>query len=455
MARSPFLWAFKADVHPPLFYAWFFPLRSIASRPEVLRPLSALMGAVAVLPILLILAGSASGRRVPLLGGLLFALSPLRVQVAHLARSYSFLLLFEALALFFAVRAYERGGRGWGLYALFSTLAILTHGLALLTLLGRLFFFGFWARRRREARRLIAASGVPLFAFLLWALLHGLPGEPPSPPGLKGALSGLILSLEEPSTYLVTSFWRAPGGVQRLLFALWPAFSGLAVWGALRGRPGLLVCLFSWLGGGVALAFLCGLGRMVVLAVYTLVLLPGFLVCLAEGMGRVLRLSPRVGAVLSALALLLHLGGATAYLMRGGDNIDWRRVAREAERLADVEGRGAIICRPPAAASVLRFYVRSVPVLPEEPVIMVVAGVGRQVLPWGEPYRGETKEAVKALRFGRLVLVNWLWKFPVEPEVPGWVEGKGYKRIRRKKVTGYTQHALIEVYERKGLKVSP
>ena len=159
------------DLHGPLYTA-ALALGAEALSGERLRLISALAGALAVLPVHA-WARRVSGERSAALVAWLAALSPFAVWYSQELRNYSFVLLLAASCLWAAERWRERGTPRWGDFALFvgiawlGLLANLTFALLLLGLAVAL-LVAVPGRRRRQAAWLGLAALLLALLSLPW-----------------------------------------------------------------------------------------------------------------------------------------------------------------------------------------------------------------------------------------------------------------------------------------------
>jgi 4-amino-4-deoxy-L-arabinose transferase-like glycosyltransferase len=141
---------------PPLYYvlAWFWS--RIFGLGEVgLRSLSALMG-TALVPVAFVIGRDLGSRRAGLVAAVLVAVNPFLVWYSQEARSYALLAFLSALSFWAFVRALGHPTpRRLALWAVASSLAILTHYFAAFLVAGEAAWL-LWATRRRGA---LLASG--------------------------------------------------------------------------------------------------------------------------------------------------------------------------------------------------------------------------------------------------------------------------------------------------------
>jgi mannosyltransferase len=120
-----------SESNPPLYYVLAWAWAKAFGTGEVgLRSLSALFGVGAV-PVGYLIGRQLVGRRAGLVLAAFIAVNPMLIWYSQEARSYSLLVFFGALSLFFFVRALDtRRGRDLAFWALASALALCSHYFA-------------------------------------------------------------------------------------------------------------------------------------------------------------------------------------------------------------------------------------------------------------------------------------------------------------------------------------
>jgi 4-amino-4-deoxy-L-arabinose transferase-like glycosyltransferase len=120
-----------SESNPPLYYVLSWAWAKAFGTGEVgLRSLTALFGAATV-PVGYLIGRQLSGCRAGLVLAALIALNPMLVWYSQEARSYTLLVFFGAVALYFFARALDSGrGRDLAFWALASALALCSHYFA-------------------------------------------------------------------------------------------------------------------------------------------------------------------------------------------------------------------------------------------------------------------------------------------------------------------------------------
>jgi 4-amino-4-deoxy-L-arabinose transferase-like glycosyltransferase len=227
---------------PPLWYliAWL-DVRVLGDGAFALRLPSALAGVLTVPVVWAIgeqLAGRptdyrpAIGRRVALIGAAIVAVNPLLVWYSQEARAYGLFVLFSALAMLCFVRVVREPTRGRvAAFALSGSLALLTHYFAVFLLLGMVL----WLLRERALRRaaLPAIGALALVGLALLPLISAQGGHGTQWIG-RWALSSRLQAI--PQYYLTGYSGSSLGRGVELLVAL-PILAGigLGAWRLLGG----------------------------------------------------------------------------------------------------------------------------------------------------------------------------------------------------------------------------
>jgi len=120
-----------SESNPPLYYVLSWGWAKAFGTGEVgLRSLTALFGAATV-PVGYLIGRQLATRRTGLILAALIALNPMLIWYSQEARSYSLLVFFGAVALYFFVRALDTwDGRDLAFWALASALALCSHYFA-------------------------------------------------------------------------------------------------------------------------------------------------------------------------------------------------------------------------------------------------------------------------------------------------------------------------------------
>jgi uncharacterized membrane protein len=153
--------AIRGHAFNPPIYFWILHLtvRALGEGEAALRIPSVVAG-VLTIPILWLLAYEVTRNRwVANLSAILLAANPLHLWYSQEARPYALLVLFSSAALWsLAVALRTSALRWWAGFAVFSSLAILTHVIGLVTLLLGAFWVVFRGHDRGLLRRYAAAS---------------------------------------------------------------------------------------------------------------------------------------------------------------------------------------------------------------------------------------------------------------------------------------------------------
>jgi mannosyltransferase len=323
----------QSESTPPLYYcvAWVWS-HIFGDNEAGLRSLSALCG-VLVIPVAYGIGSTLSTRRVGLVAAALVAFNPFLIWYSQEARAYEMLVLLAALSLLalarVAIASPERDGESATggdlvLWALFGTLALLTHYYAIVVLIPMAAWLLVTRGRERAVRiavTAVMACGVVLVPLALSQNSTGHDswiGNTPLGLRLTQITPQLLIGTGSPDRWLVK--WLAYAA----------ALIGLALlaWGAQRAerRTALLM-------GGLALSgFLLelilvaiGIDDLITRNLIALVVPLG--VALAAGLGA-RRAGPAglaVAAVLCGLGLTATIGIAAD---RNLQRPDWRYVAR-------------------------------------------------------------------------------------------------------------------------------
>ncbi|MDQ3573194.1 MAG: glycosyltransferase family 39 protein [Actinomycetota bacterium] len=149
---------------PPLYYLVHWPWTQLFGTGEVgLRSLSALIGTL-MIPAALFAGRELRGERTGLIAAALVSVSPILVWYSQEARSYILMALFVTLALAFAARAQrEPSPRSFGLWALFCSLALLSHYFAVFLIAPQVLWLFFAGDGASTDRRLWTAIGAIAF----------------------------------------------------------------------------------------------------------------------------------------------------------------------------------------------------------------------------------------------------------------------------------------------------
>jgi mannosyltransferase len=161
-----------SESNPPLYYALAWAWAKLFGRGEFeLRSLSALFG-VAVVPVAYLIGRELASRRAGLLLAAFVAVNPMLIWYSQEARSYSLLVFFCALSLYFFLRALDEArGRDLALWAVVSSLALCSHYFAVFPVAIEAVWLvvalrSFW-RSVLPALALLAATGAALLSLIL------------------------------------------------------------------------------------------------------------------------------------------------------------------------------------------------------------------------------------------------------------------------------------------------
>jgi hypothetical protein len=172
---SSFWNEYLGNAHPPLFYLLIRAMSGLADGIAPLRCVALVAGCCCV-PVTFLfvrecVSRDAIGTLAGLLAAALMAISQTAVEMSQIVRPYTLQIFAMTLGLFYLVRFMRRGGRrSLPLYAVWMTVALLTHYGTVLTLAGvALTFFGLLAFRRLDGKqaRSIVVWNLPLLAVLL------------------------------------------------------------------------------------------------------------------------------------------------------------------------------------------------------------------------------------------------------------------------------------------------
>lgn len=332
---------------PPLYYvlAWTWA-KFFGTGEASLRSLSAVLG-TAVIPTSYAAAKELVSARTGLIAAGLAATSPYLVWYSQEARAYELLVLLSALSLLFFARALRSAtAANYGVWALFSALALATHYFAIFVIVPEsLLLLGQRDRRRRSA---FAVAGVLATAFALLPLaIHQA--------RTKNATWISDTSLAHRLNELVREFisGRYEPGHTRLLVGIL-ALGMLASIALCRGREqrGAVVALTV---GAVALLtplFLIPLGADFLFHRNLIVAWIPLSIALAAGMGA--SRAHDVGLAVAGAACAFGLY-STLFIARhpAVQRTDWRGAA---QALPAVDGAREIVVWPPEEALTVRLY---------------------------------------------------------------------------------------------------
>jgi uncharacterized membrane protein len=351
------LWAtLRAMVHtentPPLWYliAWA-DSRAFGTDEIALRWPSALAG-IATVPVAWAIGRELTGRRTTAIATAAFiAVNPLFVWYSQEARAYALFVLLEAVAMLCFLRALQRPTTGrMSMFALSSSLALLSHYFAVFLLVPMAVWLA-WDRTRR--RTALPAIGVlTLVGVALTALISAQGGHGTQWIG-EWALTSRLEAIPQ---YYLTGYSGAPLGHGIELLVALPTLTGLGfgLWSVLEPREerGALIAL-SIAACGVLLPILLVAFGLDYLAPRNLV---AAMISLSALIAVVLtaRRAGRAGAVLAALIVLAWLTisidvDLSPRLQRG----DWRGMARV---LRGVPAGERVITTVELGAAPLEYY---------------------------------------------------------------------------------------------------
>jgi mannosyltransferase len=341
-------WVVDSERSPPLYYLLAWPWAKLFGTGEVgLRSLSALIGTAAI-PAAWFAARELATRRAGLVVAALVAFSPMLIWYSQEARSYGLFALFSTVALgFFARAARDPAPRALWSWAAASALALLSHYFAL-------FLIGpqaLWLLHRAGPGRRIAAmaaAAVVLVGLALVPLAIAQQGEGRSDSFADRALEVRALEVavdafagEEPNPFVGEREVDAVqgGALAAGILALVGAVALVARAGTPREREG------AALAGGVAAA---AIGIPLVLALVGLdfanprnmigATVP--LLCVI-GIGFAVERHRRLGlAAAVALCVAFAVTVAAAWSLEKMQRDDWRSVA---EAIGPAAGRRILV----------------------------------------------------------------------------------------------------------------
>jgi 4-amino-4-deoxy-L-arabinose transferase-like glycosyltransferase len=328
----PSLWAtLRAVVHtentPPLWYvlAWA-DSRAFGTGEIALRWPSALAG-IATVPVAWAIGREMTGRRATAIAAAAFvAVNPLFVWYSQEARAYALFVLLAAVAMLCFLRALREPTTGrMAMFALSSSLALLSHYFAVFLLVPMVLWL-MWDRTRRRAA-LPAIGVLALVGMALLPLISAQGGHGTQWIG-EWALSSRLEAIPQ---YYLTGYSGAPLGHGIELLVALPILAGLGfgLWRVLERREerGALIALAVAVSGVLIPIVLVALGADY-LAPRNLVATMIPVTC-AIAVIVTARRAGRTGAALAALIVVAF--GAISIdvdlsprLQRG----DWRGVAR-------------------------------------------------------------------------------------------------------------------------------
>lgn len=336
----------------PLYYALLHLWARLGDSEFSLRLLSALAGALTV-PVIYAQARHFWGGAAARWAGWLLALSPLHIWYSQEARMYALATLWAALAGWALLRALSKpAAKWWGLYVLFSALALHTFYYAALVLMahGAYVLYESWRSRSggTNLRAWLLASGALIILFLpgLRVLFTQLEGGTWGWLAAKYGRPGLRDVVDVALSFSVGNTWAGPGALRWAALAAY----GLAILAGLsrvtlsrdrlRWEARLDRGAIYW-GAGLALPIAAILAlsqfRPSFIARYLVLFLPPY--CVLAGRG----LAAARGLWRWGLAGVILLGSALSLwnLYQQPQKEGWREAAA---RIAAQAQPGDVIC---------------------------------------------------------------------------------------------------------------
>jgi hypothetical protein len=241
------------EISPPLYFVAAWAAAKLGD-PNLWVRVPSFVAGVATIPAVYALGLRTVGRSAALAGAALLALSPFAVFYSAEARPYALTVLFVVLSTLALLSALDSGGRlHWGLFALATLAALLSHYTAVFALAGQAGWAA-WARRDR-LRELAIAHGVVAIGLTPWL-----------PSFLEDRTAGFQTAIETFWPFTTSFFFRSLGG-----FVVGNPYVGL------RSIPGLAALaligaglLFGLAAGGRAAAAALRRREVVLIAVLAL-----------------------------------------------------------------------------------------------------------------------------------------------------------------------------------------
>ncbi len=339
----------------PLSFLWTQLATRVGSSEFWVRFPAAVFGAASVL-ILFLLVSRVFGRRAGLLASVLLALAPYHVWYAQDARSYSALIFYSLLALYFLTRIMERPSWGsWLGFVLATTLNLYNHSLALLPLASEVLVVAGWAAARAWSDRRGGGSGTPVMRVrvrpqaaaiaggALLAAVLSLPviGKVFASLGNQGLIPDPVAPFQLTWPFVREAFGSFGAG-KGFFLLLFVALAGAGLAAALSRRSWFGVLMLFWIVLPLAGLWISQPRRFVPLR-YLLIIQPAYLLLVALGcltlvrgaarLRGVLRTRPSggaawrwapVGLILIGIALVLFPLTWTGYRVERGN--DWSRM---------------------------------------------------------------------------------------------------------------------------------
>ena len=407
------------DKHPPGYYLLLhFWMRAFGDGDVALRALGALLGALAV-PPLVRLGEVLWDRRTGLLAGLYAACSPILIWYSQEVRMFGLAATLATGGVLCLVEGLRRGGWRWwcaygallllGCYSyLFTAFLLPPLGLLVLGV-----FLARWSRGRRKVWREGAGQGVLAHVAvavgvlpLAWrALQVGGAEASPGRPFLDFAAAAFRLGA-------AWAVWRAPWSRETLWWVV-GAFGVLVLLGMVappprRGAPGGRSVLATAILGPLLLGnlFLAVDGTVFAEPRYFLPAVPFLWLAAAAGVGFLWRRARALGALLALAWAVLLLAALPAQWLPENRREDWRAAAAYLE--AHVGPEDVVLVHPGFLRPALEHY---------------YAGPAPVVAPFGSPLEGpeEVEGPLASLPPSQVV---WLVQSHLEgPDPDHWVEG--------------------------------
>lgn len=328
---NPLIW--RADVHPPLYYALLWAWSKVASGDAWLRALSAVFG-VAALPVVYALGARLFSRAAGLWAAAFLALLHMHIWYSREARMYALMVLLFSLALLGLTMAVRRERGGWTIYAAATAALTLTQalGIGYALLLAGVFWIlapdpvrsGLW---RKWAR----ATALALLPFAIWLPFYlsrvarvasefWIKLESPWPPLLRTLRVLAVSAIPLPE--------KVQAGGTIWVLPILGVLAVVALGHRRMGRRALLVLLTLYAAPIIGLTLVSLLVRPVLIP---RVLLP-VSIPLVLALGALVDAFPprRLGHHAAALVLagVLALGGFYGLWWVEGPHEDWRGASR-------------------------------------------------------------------------------------------------------------------------------
>ncbi len=339
-AREIILITARDDAHPPLYYlalSWWS--RAFGTNDAALRALGALASTLTVAGTYW-LGRRLGGRPVATVAAFLTAVAPFQVFAAQEARMYPLLGLLVLLSWVTLLIAVDGKRWGWVAYVASSTLALYTHYLALLVLLGQAIFVLVAASRTRQAwlvsQLAIILLYLPWLGTFIDTLFAGRGWPFYRPPIGVETITTLLGLLSFGGHAFGFEGWFGGAATSPLAqVAILCPFLGLVALGliALRNQRAVFWLIVSYLAIPVTVAFLFSLQHNVFYPRYFSFVLPPFALLLAFGIHWIVAKGPpafaRQSTLIFGLTFMLFVGPVLHDVSTNPkfETFNWRGVA--------------------------------------------------------------------------------------------------------------------------------